>query len=635
MAHLALSLLAPDARHGDGCTNQTGAGAMKRWAYWLSRPWVVPALALLGMLLHVPTLDTSLFADDFLQWAIFRGEIHQTTPVGSLFGLFNLVDGQPAHVQAMKDAGRLLWSAADNLHISFWRPLAEFTHWVDYQLWPDAPWLMHVHNLLWYGLLLLCLGHLYRRLSTEPTQAGLALAIYALSSLHWLAIAWLSARNQLMSACFVVLTVILYDRWRRGGRPRDALLCALALLLGLASAEASVAAIGYLLAYALTIEQGKPVRERLRALLPFLALVAVWRVTCTHLGYGSLGSGSYVDPVQDTMRFVGVIVLRLPALLLAQLLGMPTSIMGHLSHAQQVFYASCAALAALLMLVLTRRLGLWASAQMRFFGLGTLLALVPVCAIAPTDRVLIHAEIGMSALLGMVCCQLLVRLQPDGQAVRRSGKVLVGTLMTVHLLVFPVLSFANDAVLALMIRPSTFGIINALPEAAGHPDAHVVLINPPVPNMVFYYPLVRRYMGLSTPRSMWALANGPQQDIRLEVLDASTLRLSSSHTFVDVLHRDIRSQPFKPGDVVRLDMLTVTVEQVASDGGPLVVRFHFEVPMSAATWQFYVWQDISFVPFAMPAPGEVRQFPAAGLAQLVKHGLPFIRSYSEHKVAAR
>jgi hypothetical protein len=604
-----------------------GDGAMKRWVDWLTRPWTIPVLAVLGMLLHVPSLDGSLFADDFLQWALLKGELHQQTPVGSLFGLFNLVDGQPEHVQAMKNAGRLLWSAADNLHISFWRPLAEFTHWLDYQLWPDSPWLMHAHNLLWYGLLLFALGHLYQRLTAAPIQGGLALAIYALSSLHWLAIAWLSARNQLMSVCFTVLTVLCYDHWRRGGGRHYAGLCALALLAGLASAEASVAAMGYLLAYALTIEHDKSVRERALALLPFLLIVAIWRVSCTHLGYGSVGSGSYVDPVQDTARFLGVILVRLPALLVAQLFGVPTSIMGHMSHVQQVRYAAGAAVATLLVLGLMRRLGLWASAPMRFFALGTLLALIPVCAIAPTDRVLIHAEIGMSGLLSLLCCRVIVRLQRDRQAVMASAKLLVGLLMAVHLLVFPVLGFANSAVLSLMIRPTTFGIMDALPDAASRPDAHVILVNPPVPNMVFYYPLVQRYMGLSNPKSMWALANGPQQEIRLEVLDASTLRLSSSKTFVDVLHRDIRSLPFKPGDTVQLDMLTVEIDEVAPDGGPLSVRFHFHAPMHDATWQFYVWQDVGFVPFTVPAPGTVLNFPAVGLEALIKKGLPFIRSY--------
>jgi hypothetical protein len=220
-----------------------------------------------------------------------------------------------------------------------------------------------------------------------------------------------------------------------------------------------------------------------------------------------------------------------------------------------------------------------------------------------------------------------VRLQRDRQAVMASAKLLVGLLMAVHLLVFPVLGFANSAVLSLMIRPTTFGIMDALPDAASRPDAHVILINPPVPNMVFYYPLVQRYMGLSNPKSMWALANGPQQEIRLEVLDASTLRLSSSKTFVDVLHRDIRSLPFKPGDTVQLDMLTVEIDEVAPDGGPLSVRFHFHAPMHDATWQFYVWQDVRFVPFTVPAPGTVLNFPAVGLEALIKKGLPFIRSY--------
>lgn len=590
---------------------------IKNLASFLARPWSIPVLALLGMLLHAPGLNAALFADDFLQQALFSGELKQPHFAGSLFGLFNLVDGNPAHVQSMKDTGRLLWSAADTLRMSFWRPLAELTHWVDYQLWPDTPMLMHAHSLLWYGLLLLALGHFYRQLTAAPVQGGLATAIYACSSLHVMTIAWLAARNQLMSALFTVLTVICYHQWRSGRGARQAWLAAGALLLALASAEASVAALCYMLAYALTLDEGKSIKERLWPLLPYALIVVVWRMVCTHIGYGSFGSGSYVDPVREPGRFVLSMSVRLPAMLLTQLFGLTASTINRMTPEEQTGYAAAATLVCLAVIWLIRRLGLWSSPHMRFFALGAVLALIPTCAVAPQDRVLIHAEIGMSGVLSMLCCRVVARFQRDKQSIDMFAKVTVGALMAVHLLLFPLFSFVGSALFGPLLYPSTIGEIASLPPAAGKPDAHVVLINPPAPNMVFYHPLVRDYLGLPNPKAIWALANGLQQSLTLEVIDDYAIRMSSPTAFVDIIHRDVHSQPFKPGDTVKLDMMTVVVETVSPEGGPLTVRFAFGAPLRDPTWQFYVWHDATYIPFALPTNGQKVEFPAAKLSTMV------------------
>jgi hypothetical protein len=569
------------------------------------------------MLLHAPGLNTYLFADDYLQNALFNGNLKQPHLTGSLFGLFNLVDGDPAHVQAMKDAGRLVWGASDGLRMSFWRPLAEVTHWLDHQLWPDSPLLMHAHNLLWYGLLLLALGHFYRQLTEAPVQGGLATAIYACSSLHTMAIAWLAARNQLMSALFTVLTVICYHQWRSGKGLRHAWLTALALILALASAEASVSALAYLLAYALTLDERPGLAQRLKPLLPFVLIVVVWRITCTHLGYGSFGSGSYVDPVREPLRFTLFTVVRLPSMLLAQLFGTPSSATNRMAPDAQFGYAAMAAAICLAVFWLIRRQGLWASPRMRFYVLGTVLALIPACAIAPQDRVLIHAEIGMSGVLSLLCCRVIARLQRDKPSVDLFAKITVGAMMTVHLLFFPVLSVAGSALFGPLLYPSTVAEIASLPPAAGQPDVHVVLINPPSPNQVFYYPLVRDYLGLPNPKAIWSLANGLQQTLTLEVVGERTIRASSPTAFVDMIHRDVHSQPFKPGDEVKLDMLTVVIEKVSAEGGPLTVRFEFGAPLQDPTWQFYVWRDASYVPFALPAAGHKVELPAASIGTMV------------------
>jgi hypothetical protein len=596
----------------------------------LSWKWFIPAVALLGMVLHAPTLNSDLFSDDFLQWALISGHLKHPHYPGSLFGLFNLVDGQRDTVQAMKDGGRLLWSAADNLRVTFWRPLAELSHWLDYALWPQSPALMHLHSLLWYGALLLALGQLYRRLMPATEQSHLALLIYAVSSLHALAIAWLSARNQLMSAFFTVLTISCYHDWRAGQGRVKGFLAALALVLGLACAEATVAVLAYLVAHAAVMEGDRPWRERVLALLPFLAIVAAWRVICTHIGYGSVGSGSYVDPVRDPWRFAEMLLVRVPAYLAAMLYSTPSNHAMRMPYEGQAEFAAVALIACLLPVWVARRVGLWSSRPMWFLALGSLLALVPACAIAPQNRVLIHAEIGMSGVISLLCMGVFARLQRDRTSVPGVAKLTAGGLLVLHLVVAPLATLGGAALMRPLTR-LTLEMAEALQPGATDPDARVVIINLPAPEYIFYIPLARSYLGLPNPKSIWSLANGQQQALKMDVIDDATIRLTSPTVFVDILHRDIRSLPFKPGDVVKLDGMTVMVEQVSPEGGPLAARFHFAAPLSDRRWLFYVWENNGLHRFAMPGPGYATALPAANLVELMKkETYAMVRQISAH-----
>ncbi len=89
---------------------------------------------------------------------------------------------------------------------------------------------------------------------------------------------------------------------------------------------------------------------------------------------------------------------------------------------------------------------------------------------------------------------------------------------------------------------------------------------------------------------------------------------------MDIIHRDVLAHPFKVGDVVRLDGATVTISQVAPDGGPLRANFRFDAPLASQQLAFLVWSGTKFMPFNLPAVGQVVALPAPntqGLARQV------------------
>ncbi len=65
------------------------------------------------------------------------------------------------------------------------------THWIDYQLWPDSPLLMHAHSLIWLGLAAATAAFLYRRFEPSAT-AGLAVLLFAIDDAHIMPAMWLA-----------------------------------------------------------------------------------------------------------------------------------------------------------------------------------------------------------------------------------------------------------------------------------------------------------------------------------------------------------------------------------------------------------------------------------------------------------
>ncbi|MFT3859443.1 MAG: hypothetical protein QM742_18735 [Aquabacterium sp.] len=598
--------------------------------HWLTHRWVTPALVLLGLLMVAPVIRAGLSMDDFLHWSIlFEGPMVEKHP-GSPWGLFHFVSGDPAQIRSLKESGLLMWWASDDLRMAFWRPLSEFTHWLDYRLWPHQPAWMHVHSLLWYGALLLLLSRLYLTLSPSvPAWASLAVLFFIASRLHLPAVAWVAARNQLISACFAVACITAFHLWRVQGRRVQGLVAAVMLALALLSAEAGVFALGYLVAHVLIYpRQAKhdvarvrdTWRARFKDLLPFLVIVLVWRLLYASLGYGSTGSGHYIDPGAHPARFLEALVTRLPTLLLAQTWGAPSAVSTLLPLGQQQLFAVAAAALTGLWIVAAKRHGLWRSTLARFLATGAVLSLLPLCASEAADRLLLGAEVGASGLFALLLTHMWERGRPaktDGWHTRGAWWIACAS-MAVHLGWFPL-----QKVLQTSYQKEAFqqGVLDplSLPDGRGDPAARVVLINPPMAFMTIYYPSTRHLHGVDNPASMHTLANGMQGlTMTIDSADTLTLRGPRSMSFVDRFSRDVITRPFKVGEPIAAGAFEATVTELSAEGFPQAVRFRFSRPLNDPDWRFYLWTEAGYVPYVPPRPGTTVSLEAPDLAGIVK-----------------
>ena len=114
------------------------------------------------------------------------------------------------------------------------------------------------------------------------------------------------------SACSVCGCTIVF--WRDGWRP-GAILSPLAFLAALLAGESGIGIAPYLLGYALFLEQ-RSGAARLVSILPHGVIGIVWLAAYKAGGYGTSGSGFYLDPIGQPAEWFSQFLVRAPLLLL-------------------------------------------------------------------------------------------------------------------------------------------------------------------------------------------------------------------------------------------------------------------------------------------------------------------------------
>ena len=397
-------------------------------------------LAALAVILALPSLWTGWQLDDIthryflLEYPDIQGKV--CSPVD----LFAFLDGNPERTRAMMDLGLLPWWTVEKLRLSFWRPLSSLTHWLDYRLWPQSGALMHLQSLLWFGLLIGAATLVYRRFLGLTWVAGLAALVYAIDDAHGLPAGWLAGRNGMLGALFGILVLYFHDKWRRDNWRAGSFLALLSLILGLLSGESALGVIAYLVAYALFLERS-PVRHRMMTLMPYAAVTCVWLVVYALRGYGTWGSGFYVDPLSEPFAFVRTVIERGPILLL-DLWAFPPSSMYILYPPDVVNIVWMWALAFIAILVIMMLPLLRRDPTARFWGLGMILSLPLICATMPHSRLLFFAGLGGMGLLAQWITSYKERAQwlPVRGGWRILAKAFFVFMILIHLIIAPISS---------------------------------------------------------------------------------------------------------------------------------------------------------------------------------------------------
>lgn len=566
--------------------------------------------AALALLLSLPMMSSGLFLDDFEQRIkLLSGD------TSNIFQTFRY--GDPFTDQLIQ-SGILPWWTHEATKTNFFRPLAEVFLRLDYALWPDNFALMHLHSALWYAVLALIAGLAYRAVLPVAWAAGLAALFFALDGYHAGAVVWLCNRNVLISMSAALLCLLCHRQSAADKSGAWRILAAALFALGLSSGESALAISGYLLAHEVFLSRDTWFKRLLR-LLPYgligLGYLAWWH----HAGYGTDGPGFYTDPGRDPLFFLQEVAFRAPAYLVSQLTLLPAEIFSALesptlrTHAllPGLLYAlGLLALLAWFFWPLLRR-----SAEARFFTLGMLIAVLPICGVSMVSRVLWYVGFGASGLLALFIQHYRDNPNnpdhPDNSTMRRGSRFFVGLMLLLHLWLSPLFYLVSIAGFNFMNQQWDTQTVQ-LPNA-GPGERRLLVLATKNHWIDITFPILKdRALSLGQQPSrpppaitrILALTEGEGR-YRLERPAENVLHLQTPDDQPFITLRPVPWR-FAVGETVHRPDVDIEVLAVSPQGAPTRIEYRF-APGALSRLDVMTWQKTHFTASTLPAIGQSQE----------------------------
>lgn len=561
----------------------------------------------LALLLTSSSLGLGLSVDEYFHDVALRQDSSIVGLARAPWDLFTFSNGRAMN-HALQEQGILPWWTDPDFVISYFRPLTSLTLWLDHQLWPDSPPLMHLHSMLWFALLLWCVNAVYRELGGSARVAALALLIYAIDDARAYPVGWIALRNALVALAPACLALVAHHRFRTGRGTRYGWLAPGLLVIGLLASEMATTICGYLFAYAVFLERGS-LQKRALSLLPYAGVIVAYRVMYNALGHGALHSGVNFDPAREPLAFVQGLLTRLPTLLVSQFALPPADLWEVYPLVApwlrpSVFAAGLLILAALWFLL---RPLLKSSAEARFWALGCVLSTIPVCGTYPEDRLLSATSLGGAALIAKLLFSIWEQTYPQPKVWTRAAGM---SMVAVHLLLAPAL---------LTVRAQDIPRMDAVLESADQSiprgsdvkNKTVIVLNPPQTFLANFFTTMREVKGTPLPERFRWLATG-ESELTVERIDAHTLKLTPAAGFLSSATQRMFRSPargFQVGETIAFSDLTFEVTRVTDDLRPaeVLVRLHKNIDDPSLVWMH--WGVRGYVPFQPPRAGQAVSIP--------------------------
>jgi hypothetical protein len=578
---------------------------------------IAVAIGAIGLLLVLPSLTADLQAlDDAQQRDFILAHLHASRPdvpgswnaQRSWYDVYALVGGDAHEFELSRHQWLRPWWSWPGLKVRFFRPVAAATLYLDYFISENNHVLAHLHSALWYFVACASVTMMLLRLTKRRETAVLASLLFTLDDAHAAPVLWLAARNAVIGVAFMANAVTLFDvaAARESWRVRLASLsCVLCALL---AAENAISGVPLFVAHALFLDKRSPLR-RLAAVAALFAVVLAWLVVHNALGFGTKGSGAYLDPLSDptayTAAFSGRYVELLRIHFTAPWQLQPTI---PLSWLVGVDLLSRWVLFPALLIFIVRNVD--RSAEVAFWVFSAAAGLVPLTAADPHQRLLMIVGISLWSLVAHCVVGLLDKGCRASRLWRFSAVVAVVFVLGLHTVLAPI-------GLAVASAPSNPDLPSAL--AASILDRNdnwqgqdLFVIS--VPSLMTSVDMVneRRRRQLRIPNRV-AVLGATIHEVEVTRTGAQTFELYSPPGYLlDTFSSFWRgpSAPFVQSERVSVEQFTAQIIRVTPDGRPLRVRFTFQKNLDDPTLKFLCWTDGAFALFRFAPIGQRKIIPA-------------------------
>lgn len=541
----------------------------------------------------------SFMADDFIQLG-FLERVLPGTWSGPL-SLYTISDGILEHVQVMKDAGAFPWFFGPTFKMVFFRPLSSALLALDHALFGLHPAGYRVHTLLWFLLLVAGLGTLFRRVLAGPLGT-LALLIFTISGIHGI-LCWTAARHIVIAAAIGVLSLLCHVRWRQEGWRPGRVLSIGGFALSLTAGEAAVGVIAYLFAYEAFGAPGNW-KNRLRACVPVLGLIACYLLLYRTLGFGASGGSGYINPLVEPLVFLVRLPGRLLVLAGAAIFG-GSADLWVLRPAMRTGMIIGGAVFVLLLTAILRTVWPIASAQerkaVRWLVFGALASAVPFAGTPIGSRCLIVPFIGGAAALALVIHRwwTFIRRRP-GAKYRLVGAG-CAFLALLHLVIAPIQQVSFSVLLHKMMHGH---LVSAMKKADLDPERigrqSVIVLKAPDLAVGFHSYYYRKLYQLPMPAS-WRVLSWAPCGHRFRRTAGDTLEM-------ELTDGRLEAPQLTKGAIIQLNGMRATV--LGTDRiGVNRVEFRFNGVLDDPSFCFLAWREGRLQRVDLPPVGEALLLP--------------------------
>ncbi|MEM8593463.1 MAG: hypothetical protein AAGF06_01410 [Pseudomonadota bacterium] len=578
-------------------------------------PHLMPALFIVLAVLLCHVLNFPLTSDEFFHQLTFRQ--HPMLNVSNPFtDLFSFATGEPSRIRTLIERSGLVWFTDPHIKSNFLRPLSAVTHWIDFTLWPDSSTLPRIHSFLWYGLNIALAFVLFNTLFKDKRIALIGVLFFALSIHHYLPIAWIAARNALLTCGMSMITLLLYfkacdDNWNLGF-----VLAPIALLIALLCGEASLSITPFLFACVLFIDK-RPKPRALLSLLPCVLVSLLWLYAYQALGYGAEYSGYYISPQDNPLIYGQRLLVSMPLLLFGAIFNLPpdpsSAALGTKSASFLITYLiSFGAFILFLYFIYALVLPFIKKDRMiGFWLIALIVSLLPGASVSASSRTLIIPGLASIGLLLSIIHNVFFQ----NESIKPHALRLLKGIMLLRVCVFFISSIAISAFSMTIdhdhvLYSPTFNGFNITDNTSIF--AITQTSNQTLIASSRY--VVEKYVQMKNAYTLFY----PSHDFEITRTPSNELIAASSESLISGfnassfhnLYRDFKHKPFFIGETFTTADMDISILELNALGAPVKIQFSFKPALDDNNhlWLITDTKTNRFIPFELPATGETKHY---------------------------